>query len=595
MLFCESALKGAHFIELCDQRGIPLVFLQNITGFMVGREYEAGGIAKHGAKMVTAVACARVPKLTVVIGGSFGAGNYSMCGRAYSPRFLWMWPNARISVMGGEQAASVLATVRRDQLERAARMAAEDEEAFKAPIREQYEAQGNPYYSTARLWDDGVIDPLDTRTRARAWRCPRRANAPLRAGRLRRLPDVTRRITMFEQPCCVANRGEIAVRVIRTLRRLGIRSVAVYTDADAGRAATCAADVATIGPAQARELPGRRGGASAPRRAHRRARRSTPATASSPRTPRSRAACAAAGLVFVGPPPEAIEAMGDKIRAKRDRRRGRRAGRARASRTAAASTDAELAAAAALEIGLPVLLKPSAGGGGKGMRAGPRRGGPAGRRSRRPAARRGARSATTRCSSSGYVDRPPAHRDPGPRRRPRQRGPPRRARVQPAAPPPEDRRGGAVAAARRGRARRMGAAAVAAARAGRATSGAGTVEFIVVRATARDEFFFMEMNTRLQVEHPVTELVTGLDLVELQLRIAAGEPLPLAPGRRRASSGHAIEARRLRRGPGARVPARPAGASCALRRAAGPGVRVDSGLADGAVSCGSTTTRCSPR
>jgi 3-methylcrotonyl-CoA carboxylase beta subunit len=157
-------MKGAHFIELCDQRRIPLLFLQNITGFMVGRDYEAGGIAKHGAKMVTAVACARVPKLTVVIGGSYGAGNYSMCGRAYSPRFLWMWPNARISVMGGEQAASVLATVRRDQLEGGGgTWSTEDEEAFKAPIREQYERQGNPYYSTARLWDDGIIDPADTR------------------------------------------------------------------------------------------------------------------------------------------------------------------------------------------------------------------------------------------------------------------------------------------------------------------------------------------------------------------------------------------------------------------------------------------------
>ncbi|MGD9621429.1 MAG: carboxyl transferase domain-containing protein [Mycolicibacterium sp.] len=157
VLFGESAVKGAHFIELCDKRVTPLLFMQNISGFMVGRDYEAGGIAKHGAKMVTAVACARVPKLTVVIGGSYGAGNYSMCGRAYSPRFLWMWPNARISVMGGEQAASVLATVRGE-------MTAEEEEAFKAPIRAQYEDQGNPYYSTARLWDDGVIDPADTRT-----------------------------------------------------------------------------------------------------------------------------------------------------------------------------------------------------------------------------------------------------------------------------------------------------------------------------------------------------------------------------------------------------------------------------------------------
>jgi 3-methylcrotonyl-CoA carboxylase beta subunit len=165
VLFSESAMKGAHFIELCDNRKIPLVFLQNISGFMVGRDYEAGGIAKHGAKMVMAVACARVPKFTVVIGGSFGAGNYSMCGRAYSPRFLWMWPNARISVMGGEQAASVLATVRREQIEgKGAEWPAADEETFKAPIRDQYEAQGHPYYSTARLWDDGIIDPVQTRT-----------------------------------------------------------------------------------------------------------------------------------------------------------------------------------------------------------------------------------------------------------------------------------------------------------------------------------------------------------------------------------------------------------------------------------------------
>ncbi len=164
ILFSESALKGAHFIELCNQRGIPLVFLQNITGFMVGRKYENAGIAKDGAKMVTAVACSNVPKFTVVIGGSFGAGNYAMCGRAYGARFLWMWPNARISVMGGEQAASVLATVRRDGIEaKGGSWSDAEEEAFKAPLREQYESQGSPWYATARLWDDGIIDPADTR------------------------------------------------------------------------------------------------------------------------------------------------------------------------------------------------------------------------------------------------------------------------------------------------------------------------------------------------------------------------------------------------------------------------------------------------
>src|SRR5271156_1060667 len=164
ILFSESALKGAHFIELCCQRNIPLIFLQNITGFMVGKKYEAGGIARDGAKLVTAVATAAVPKFTVVIGGSYGAGNYGMCGRAFSPRFLWMWPNARISVMGGEQASMVLSQVRRDNIEaKRESWSAEEEDKFRAPTRAQFETQGSPYYATARLWDDGVIDPADTR------------------------------------------------------------------------------------------------------------------------------------------------------------------------------------------------------------------------------------------------------------------------------------------------------------------------------------------------------------------------------------------------------------------------------------------------
>jgi 3-methylcrotonyl-CoA carboxylase beta subunit len=164
ILFSESALKGAHFIQICAQRGLPLIFLQNITGFMVGKKYEAGGIAKDGAKMVTAVSCARVPKITMLIGGSFGAGNYGMCGRAFGPRFLWMWPNSRISVMGGEQAANVLAQVKRDGMTaKKQAWSADEEEKFKAPIRAQYETQGHPYYASARLWDDGVVDPADSR------------------------------------------------------------------------------------------------------------------------------------------------------------------------------------------------------------------------------------------------------------------------------------------------------------------------------------------------------------------------------------------------------------------------------------------------
>jgi 3-methylcrotonyl-CoA carboxylase beta subunit len=183
ILFSESALKAAHFIELCCQRRIPLLFLQNIVGFMVGRDYEAGGIAKDGAKMVTAVACAQVPKLTVIVGGSYGAGNYGMCGRAYGPRFLFMWPNARISVMGGEQAASVLATVKRDNIEAdGATWSAAEEEAFKAPIRAQYEEEGSPYYATARLWDDGIIAPVETR-RVLGLALSAALNAPVEATR----------------------------------------------------------------------------------------------------------------------------------------------------------------------------------------------------------------------------------------------------------------------------------------------------------------------------------------------------------------------------------------------------------------------------
>jgi 3-methylcrotonyl-CoA carboxylase beta subunit len=179
VLFSESAQKGAHFIELCCQRKIPLVFLQNITGFMVGRKYEAEGIAKHGAKMVTAVSCAQVPKFTVIVGGSFGAGNYGMCGRAFAPRMLWMWPNARISVMGGEQAASVLATVRRDGIEaKGGSWTAEQEAAFKQPVLDQFAEQAHPYYASARLWDDGVIDPADTR-RVLALALSASLNAPI--------------------------------------------------------------------------------------------------------------------------------------------------------------------------------------------------------------------------------------------------------------------------------------------------------------------------------------------------------------------------------------------------------------------------------
>ena len=408
VLFSESALKGAHFIELCDQRPIPLVFLQNITGFMVGRDYEAGGIAKHGAKMVTAVACARVPKLTVIIGGSFGAGNYSMCGRAYSPRFLWMWPNARISVMGGEQAASVLATV----ADRDGTWSEDETEAFKAPLARPVRAPGPPLLRHR--------PPLGRRGH-RPGRHP--AGARAGPGRSRRRPA--------RRPCAtacsgcdgrgvacstsvlVANRGEIAVRIIRTLRGLGIRSVAVYTDVDREALHVADADEAVaIGPAGAyldveRIVDGRR--CSRGRRPPPRVRVPVGEPGPGPRLRRGR------DRVRRPAARRRSRLMGDKINAKR--------AVAAAGvpvvpgRDEAGLSDDELAAAA-LEIGLPVLLKPSAGGGGKGMRLVDDRGRPAGRHRRGPP---GGVGRLRRRHPAGRAFRGPAppHRGAGLRRHPR--------------------------------------------------------------------------------------------------------------------------------------------------------------------------------
>ncbi len=525
-------LKGAHFIELANQRGVPLLFLQNISGFMVGRDAENGGIAKDGAKLVTAVASSVVPKLTVVIGGSYGAGNYGMCGRAYDPRFLWTWPNARISVMGGEQAASVLATVRRDGLEaRGEEWSEADEEAFKAPVRAQYEEQGSPWYATARLWDDGVIDPVDTR---------RVVGMGLAAGRphprpdhhraLRRLPDVsamTEQSTADAEPArtpigtlLVANRGEIAVRVLRTASRLGLRTVAICTDLDATAPHVRAADEVVTVPSyldvESVVDAARRSGADA---IH-------PGYGFLSERAAFAAAVEAAGLVLVGPSSQVMEQMGRKDAAR------------------------EIAVAAGVPVvprgedaGFPVLVKAAAGGGGKGMRV---------VRSEAELAEATAAARREALSAFGddtmlvekYVERGRHvevqvlgdrhghvvhlfERDCSTQRR--------HQKVLEEAPAPT------ISEAVR---ERVTAAALALAREVGYVN-AGTVEFLLDVET--DEVYFLEMNTRLQVEHPVTELAVTVrgehpDLVALQLRVAAGEPLGFTQDEV-AIAGHAIEAR----------------------------------------------------
>ncbi len=537
ILFSESALKGTHFIELCSQRKIPLVFLQNITGFMVGRKYESGGIAKDGAKMVTAVASSNVPKFTVIIGGSFGAGNYGMCGRAFGPRFVWTWPNSRISVMGGEQAANVLGQVRRDNMEaRGEQWSAGDEETFKAPVREQYETQGNPYYASARLWDDGIIDPADTRTVLGLvyFCCTERTD---RAHPLWRIQDVSCR-TRLEQhmfdKILIANRGEIACRIMHTARRMGVATVAVYSEADASARHVAMADEAVlIGPAAAAQSylqierlieAARRTGAQA---IH-------PGYGFLSENAAFARACKDAGLVFIGPPESAIQAMGSKSEAKRLMQA---AGVPLVPGYHGEDQDPAMLAEQAAAIGYPVLIKASAGGGGKGMRVVNKADEFA---TALAAAKRESRAAFSddQVLIEKYLLRPrhieiqvfaDTHdncvylfeRDCSVQRR--------HQKVVEEAPGP------GLSEARR---KAMGEAAVAAARA-IAYTGAGTVEFIV---SADDEFYFMEMNTRLQVEHPVTECITGQDLVQWQLLVAAGEKLPSTQDGL-AINGHSIEVR----------------------------------------------------
>ena len=534
ILFSESALKGAHFIENMCQRGIPLVFLQNITGFMVGRKYEAGGIAKDGAKLVTAVATANVPKYTVVIGGSYGAGNYGMCGRGYSPRFLWMWPNAKISVMGGEQAATVLAIVRREGIEgKGGTWTKEEEEAFKAPVRAQFDEQAERV-----LRHGAAVGRWHHRPRRYAhgagarhicrYECARR-DRPASACSGCNAAMVSRPFTSL----LIANRGEIACRIIRTAKRMGLRTIAVYSEADADARHVKAADEARlIGPPPAREsylnieriiAAAKASGAEA---IH-------PGYGFLSENAEFAEACAEAGLIFVGPPGSAIHAMGSKSAAKALMEQ---AGVPVVPGYHGKAQDLATFARAAKRLGYPVLLKAVAGGGGKGMRvvqnaheleiaiAGAKR-------------EASASFGDDSLLVEKFIDRPrhievqvfgDAHGQIVSlfeRECTLQRRHQKVIEEAPSAALNDERRQELYEAARKA------AAAI-------GYVGAGTVEFVADDRSA----YFIEMNTRLQVEHPVTEMIAGLDLVEWQLRIAMGERLPLQQDRI-TRRGHAIEAR----------------------------------------------------
>ena len=573
ILFSPEAQKGAQFIALCNRTDTPILFVQNITGFMVGTRYEQGGIIKDGAKLINAVSNSTVPHLTLMVGASYGAGNYAMAGRAYDPRFVFTWPNHRIAVMGPKQLAGVLSIVRRNTAGAAGRPfdEAADEELRQA-TESQIEEESTAQYATGRLWDDGIIDPRDTRTvlaialtavhsAVRAGdRCLRRGATLMQTGPIRRL--------------LVANRGEIARRLIRGAHDAGCEAVAVYAADDTASPHVGEADAAVL-------LPGTSLGEtylSAPALVD--AAATAGADALHPgygflsENPALAEACAAAAIVWVGPSPDAMRVMGHKARAK-ELVAGAGVPVLPSAVVPTGGGDAAELASLASTIGYPLLVKASAGGGGRGMRL-----------VRAPGELADAVAAAQREAAAAFgsdevfLERyleTPRHvevqvlgdrhgmvlhlldRECSVQRRHQ-----KVVEEAPAVLVPEATR------------RQMWDAAVAVAQTV-GYVGAGTVEYLVEGS----DFYFLEMNTRLQVEHGVTELVTGLDIVGLQLAVAAGRPLPLGQSEV-AAQGHAVEVRLCAERP--REEYRPTpGTSTHVRWPEGPGLRADRAIESGSV------------
>ena len=564
VLFSEESQKAAEFILLANQTDTPLVFLQNTTGYMVGASYEQGGILKDGAKMINAVTNSAVPHLTITMASSFGAGNYGMSGRAFDPRFVFAWPGAKLAVMGAAQLAGVLSIVGRASAKAAGRPFDEEaDRARTAAVEAQIEAESHAFFVTARLYDDGIIDPRDTRTVLGLTLFGRALRPGGRPPRLRRIPDVTP-MTKSIGKLLVANRGEIAARVIRTAHALGIATVAVHSDPDADAPYVMLADEAIRLPGAAPADTYLRGEAIIAAAARTAADAVHPGYGFLSENAAFARACAGAGLIFVGPAPGTIEAMGDKLAAKA----------MMAEAGVPVLPFVTVTADHAADVGFPLLVKAAFGGGGRGMRL-----------VTDPAELTEAVSAARREAAAAFGD--------GTVFLERYVPDPRHVEVQILG----DAHGNLVHLFERecsiqrryqkiveespspvvDRALRA-ALTQAAVTAGRAVgyTGAGTVEFVLARDGS---FYFLEMNTRLQVEHPVTEEVTGLDLVELQLRIAEGEPLP-PEAREAAISGHAIEARLYAED----VPAGFLPVTGTLHRfsiPSGPGLRIDTGYRDG--------------